>query len=81
MTFVHLMPPASESRSTGQELLPPVDPVTAYNLKALRMLSDAVMPRNFFPHESVCPCGGLTFRDGASGLIGCRLCGEAYRDE
>jgi hypothetical protein len=76
-----LTPSANENRSTAQELLSSFDPLTAYNLKALRMLSDSLSPRNILPHESVCPCGGVTYRDRETGVIGCRECGEMHRDE
>jgi hypothetical protein len=81
MNQLTLTPSASENRSTSPELLSAFDAVTAYNLKALKMLSDSLLPRNILPHESVCPCGGMTYRDAETGVIGCRECGEMHRDE
>ena len=77
----HLTPSATENRSALEDLQFPYDAVTAYNLKALKMLSDSLFPRNILPHEAVCPCGGRTYRDAETGVIGCRECGEMHRDE
>lgn len=77
----HLTPSVTENRSAVEDLQFPYDAVTAYNLKALKMLSDSLFQRNVLPHESVCPCGGRTYRDAETGVIGCRECGEVHRDE
>ena len=73
-------PSGIENRSTDQELPSDVDPFLAYTVEAMKRLTDALLPRNILPEETVCPCGGLTYRDRETGVIGCRECGELHID-
>lgn len=34
-----------------------VDPITAHHIKAIKMITDSLLPRK--REEIVCPCGGL----------------------